>query len=110
MKTETHENKYLKHCLNCESEVTSLDPDHIFCDQCGYPIRNECTNTGKYNSSGFENEPLHQDEEEYLLEPTAAFCPKCSAESLFNQRGLIEVKHPKVEIIKKPTGEIPFPF
>lgn len=109
LKIETYENKYLKNCLNCGSEVTSTDPEHIFCTQCGYPIRNECTGTGKYNS-GYGNEPIYHEEEEYILEPNAAFCPKCGSSSLFNQKGLIEVKYPKVEIIKAPNfnGDLPF--
>ncbi|QOV10914.1 hypothetical protein [Viridibacillus arvi] len=109
MKIETHENKYVKQCLNCESEVTSMNEEHLFCTQCGFPIRNECTGTSKFNS-GYGNEPLTHEEDEYPLEPTDAFCPKCSAESLFNQRGLIEVKYPRVEIINPPVSSGGEPF
>ncbi|MEY9973135.1 hypothetical protein ABH966_003519 [Lysinibacillus sp. RC46] len=114
MTIETHENKYLKNCLNCDNEISDLKEDHIYCTQCGFPIRNECTGTSKF-CSGYGNEPIQHDsdEEEYILDPNVAFCPKCAAPSLFNKKQLIEVKHPKVEVVKQ-TGfkysedEIPF--
>lgn len=107
MSFKTHENGYLIRCLNCENEVTSMDPEHIYCTQCGFPIRNECTGTVKFHS-GNMGDPVEHDieDEEYLLEPNVVFCPKCSTISLFAEKGLIDNKYPKVEIIDppKPSG------
>lgn len=111
MPFETHENLYLKRCLNCNHEITDLTPGHIYCTQCGFPIRNECTGTTKFHSGNF-NDPVEHDinDEEYILEPNAVFCPKCSSISLFAQKGLIENKFPKVEIVNPPSNGDIEPF
>ncbi|MED4718166.1 hypothetical protein [Bacillus badius] len=100
MKIPTHENKFLKNCLNCENPITDLTEDHLFCTQCGFPIRNECTGTTKFNS-GYAGDPVEHDIEDdfYVLNPEDAFCPKCGSESLFNIKSLINVQYPRVEII-----------
>ncbi|MFJ8102832.1 hypothetical protein [Lysinibacillus sp. NPDC096212] len=114
MTIETHDNKYLKNCLRCNHEITDLTEDHIYCTQCGSPIRNECTGTSSFITDINEIvEHDFEDEEEFVLDADAAFCPKCASPSLFNQEQLIEVKHPQVEVVKqtgfKITGdEIPF--
>jgi len=115
MSFATHENKYLKHCLNCNNEVSDLNPEHVYCTQCGFPIRNECTGTSKFHNGNF-NDPVEHDidDEEYVLEPNVVFCPKCSSISLFAEKGLIENKYPKVEIVHqssyKPNGNDDDPF
>lgn len=111
MKSETQENKFLKHCLNCEHEVESSNPEHIYCTQCGYPVRNECTGTATYNR-GYGNEPVEHEDDQgaFLLEPHMVYCPKCAFISLFAQKGLIENNHPKVEIINAPISEGSDPF
>ncbi|QDP99455.1 hypothetical protein FOH38_02170 [Lysinibacillus fusiformis] len=115
MAIETHENKYLKNCLRCNHEITDLTEDHIYCTQCGSPIRNECTGTSSFITD--INEPVEhdfEDEEVFILEPDAAYCPKCASPSLFNQEQLIEVRYATLELVKQ-TGfkisdddEIPF--
>lgn len=114
MAIATHENKYLKNCLRCNHEITDLTEDHIYCTQCGSPIRNECTGTSSFITD--INEPVEhdfKDEEEFVLDADAAYCPKCASPSLFNQEQLIEVKYATVELVKQ-TGfkisddEIPF--
>lgn len=108
MEIKTHENQYLKNCLNCENEVSSLDEEHLFCTQCGFPIRNECHGTSKFND-GYGNNPVNHDIEDdsYVLNPEDAFCPKCASASLFNVKGLIELRHPEVEIIE-PQSQLRF--
>jgi hypothetical protein len=113
MTIAAHENKFVKNCLNCKHEITDLKEDHLFCTDCGFPIRNECTGTSNF-CDGYSNGPLlhNFEEDEYILNPEDAFCPKCGTESLFNKRGLINVKHPKVDIIQ-PISNInvdDFPF
>lgn len=113
MAIATHENKYLKNCLRCNHEITDLTEYHIYCTQCGSPIRNECTGTLSF-ADDINEPPVHdfKDEEEFVLEPDAAFCPKCASPSLFNQEQLIEVRYPKVEEVKqtgfKFVNESPF--
>ena len=103
MAYETHENGYLKNCLNCKNEITSLNPEHIYCTQCGFPVRNECTGTSKFHQGSYGDPAEHDiEDEEYLLDPNVVFCPKCSTISLFAQKGLIENTHPKVEVITSP--------
>lgn len=107
MTIDVHENKYLKNCLNCKHDVDNLEPDHIYCTQCGFPVRNECTGTSKFNS-GYGNESIQHDfeENEFLLDPNVIYCPKCAAISLFAEKGLIENKYPKVDIVAPfPTGD-----
>ncbi|WP_342557319.1 hypothetical protein [Lysinibacillus sp. FSL P4-0201] len=115
MAIETHENKYLKNCLRCNHEITDLTEDHIYCTRCGSPIRNECTGTLSFIED-INELPEHdfEGEDEFVLEPDAAYCPKCASPSLFNQEQLIEVRYATVEMVKQ-TGfkiseedEIPF--
>lgn len=111
MSIPVHENKFVKNCLNCNLEITDLNEEHLFCTQCGFPIRNECTGTQKFNS-GYGNEQIFHDtetEEIYILNPSDVYCPKCGAISLFAEKNLIDVKYPKVDVID-PTSNDNDPF
>lgn len=110
MSIATHENKFVKKCLNCEHEITDLKEDHLFCTQCGFPVRNECTGTVKFNDDYGNNFIQHDTEEEiYVLNPEDAYCPKCGSISLFAAKNLINVKHPKVDIIDThDNNDLPF--
>lgn len=111
MSIPTHENKFVKNCLNCDSQVTDLNEEHLHCSQCGFPIRNECYGTSRFNS-GYGNNHIQHDinDEFYVLEPDNAYCPKCGSISLFAEKGLLNVKHPKVEVINPPPSDEGLPF
>lgn len=110
MSIPTHENMFVKNCLNCGHEITDLNEEHLFCTQCGCPIRNECTGTAKH-LMGYGNEHVSHDfdEDVFVLKPTDVYCPKCGTISLFAEKNLIEVKHPKVDVIDPSNnGNLPY--
>lgn len=108
----THHNKYLKNCINCGHKVKYQEPDFLFCTQCSYPIRNECTGTAKYQDLTDLSQPDHnfENEREFPLEPSEIYCPKCSSLSLFARRGLIKNPNPKTELLplKDAGPDLPF--
>lgn len=100
---ETYENKMLKTCLRCNKEVTDPREDYIYCTKCASPLQNRCTNHQDFHDGNFYGEECGE-----ILEPDAAFCPKCAAESLFNKAGIIDVEYPRTEIIQPFNPEDPF--
>jgi len=111
MSIAVHENKFVKNCLNCDNEINDLSEEHLFCTQCGFPIRNECTGTDSFNDGYGNNHILHDTDEEknYVLNPEDVYCPKCGSISLFAEKNLIDVKYPKVDIIDPPSNsDMPF--
>lgn len=111
MTIPTHDNKFVKNCLNCDYEINDLKEDHLFCTQCGFPIRNECTGTSRFNDA-YGNNPIQHDvesEETFVLNPEDAYCPKCGSISLFAEKNLIEVKYPQVDVVDSTdNGDMPF--
>lgn len=106
----THENKFVKSCLRCKREINDLQEDHVYCTKCASPLRNECTATDHFTDG--EGVSFHSGDDIYILEPENAFCPKCGSESLFNQRGLIDVEYPRAEVVRQQviTSDEDLPF
>ena len=91
---ETYDDLFVKNCLRCGSPTPeNREEDDIYCETCGSPLLNECTNDHCRNK----------------LNPTAVYCRKCGCISSFASNGLIENKYPKAEIVTPLTGDdIPF--
>lgn len=68
-----------KTCLNC-GFVTENNYAY-FCQECGTPIVNKCTDEN-CNCQGFN--------EERILTQNAKYCSYCGAESLFKKQGLFD--------------------
>jgi hypothetical protein len=75
------------HCLKCNTK--SFEGDE-FCETCGSPLVNRCTNVGDDSNifgCGVENRI------------SASYCTSCGEPTTFHIYGLIEVKFPRVAAV-----------
>jgi len=81
----------LKNCLNCEKSSDLEDLDELFCQGCGSPLINRCSDYKCDN----------------ILPAEAAFCKYCGSQSTFFNLNLVKpTKAPK--IVEDDFDDLPF--
>ncbi len=72
-----------KKCLKCGYTTDPEDDEELYCSACGAPLINRCSD---YTCG-------------ITLQPTAAYCKKCGAESIFLNWGLVSSKNSDAPVI-----------